>query len=96
MKSISVPCAKCGGTGHAVLSPVLSRTLHAIPTGKDASVTTADIFEALKDEDGELTQQAVNNRLTQLVQLGLVYHAANRGRSILWMLTRAGQKSLSK
>lgn len=63
---------------------------------KGASVTTSEIFEALNNEDSELTQQAVNNRLTQLVRLGLIYQAANRGRSILWMLTRTGQKSISK
>lgn len=73
-------CSQCKGTGRANLTPIMQKTLDAIP--RDREVTTKFVRESIptKHPQGET---AVNNRLNFLFEHDLI-EMTQIGNAKLW------------
>ncbi len=81
MKSVTIKCPCCEGTGKTALSDVLQATLAVIPSNR--WVSTQQITEAVGDE--YVAPTAINNRLTIHLFKGLgLIERERRGKSWFW------------
>lgn len=71
MRTPTIECPQCGGTGKAKLSPILSDTLALVKGVGKKGATAADIW--VKSGDAEYVDiTAFNNRLSKLARLGFL------------------------
>lgn len=81
-EKINIPCSKCGGTGCVQLPPRMLHVLKMVGEGHD----TAPKLHAFEDD---VTITAINNRLEDLRNLGLL---ARRKSGKTWIYSLVERK----
>lgn len=77
---IRICCQHCRGSGRLTLSPVLARTLRAVPQNEFIATGTVRQIAVMRSRGNERgTRTAFNNRLDKLAEHGLVEKRDFRG-----------------